>query len=115
MFKDLYEADILGGKAIEQCVERTPASPKYNQQAGCMTEMVWFIVKGQRVAFCHQFKNIDGSLGASGKPDPKAIIYEGIMYNIHSGPNCPCAVCTSGPENWLDVVNTPRTNRQDAL
>lgn len=35
---------------------------------------------GQPVLLLHQFKRPDHSLGGSGKPDPKMILYDGIEY-----------------------------------
>jgi hypothetical protein len=34
----------------------------------------------------HQFRRPDGSLAASGRPDPKRLVENGIMYRLHKGP-----------------------------
>lgn len=40
---------------------------------------------GRRVAVVHQYRKRDGSLGGSGKPDPKLVIHEGTMYLLAEG------------------------------
>ena len=40
--------------------------------------------QGRRVASLHRYLRADGSLGASGRPDPKALLVGGVMYQaIH--------------------------------
>jgi hypothetical protein len=35
---------------------------------------------GQEVARVHQYLQPDGTLGASGRPDPKRLLHDGILY-----------------------------------
>jgi hypothetical protein len=42
----------------------------------------YFDEDGIRVARVHQFRKRDGSLGGSGKPDPKSLFHDGIFYMI---------------------------------
>jgi hypothetical protein len=35
---------------------------------------------GQEIARVHQYLLPDGTLGASGKPDPKRLLHDGILY-----------------------------------
>lgn len=35
---------------------------------------------GQEVARVHQYLQPDGTLGASGKPDPKRLLQGGVLY-----------------------------------
>jgi hypothetical protein len=44
--------------------------------------MDYFDRNGHRVARVHQYRMPDGSLGGSGKPDPKSIFHEGVFYTI---------------------------------
>jgi len=37
---------------------------------------------GNEMARVHQFVRPDGSLAASGKPDPKRLIQDGVMYRL---------------------------------
>jgi hypothetical protein len=65
-----------------------------------------YFLMGHRIAICHQYTLPDGSLGASGKPDPKMIEYRERRFYSHSQP-CKCHVCTSKPENWRDTAAEP--------
>ncbi|MEW5982695.1 MAG: hypothetical protein AB1806_10030 [Acidobacteriota bacterium] len=38
--------------------------------------------QGQLVAVVHQYRLADGSLGASGKPDPKYLFEDGVIYKV---------------------------------
>lgn len=50
---------------------------------GTTSETVEYVDShGNFVARVHQFRWPDGSLGASGRPDPKALRHEGVMYRL---------------------------------
>lgn len=38
--------------------------------------------KGSKVALVHQYLRPDGTLGASGRPDPKRLLLEGLLYIV---------------------------------
>ena len=40
---------------------------------------------GNLVAPVHQDRRADGTLGGSGKPDPKRLVHEGVLYILHEG------------------------------
>jgi hypothetical protein len=40
---------------------------------------------GNIVARVHQYRKSDGSLGGSGRPDPKLVVYEEVIYILRSG------------------------------
>lgn len=40
---------------------------------------------GRRVAIVHQYRLKDGRLGGSGKPDPKVVVHEEIVYFLEEG------------------------------
>lgn len=40
---------------------------------------------GRRVAIVHQYRLKDGRLGGSGKPDPKVVVHEEIVYFLEGG------------------------------
>jgi hypothetical protein len=42
---------------------------------------------GVRVAVVHQYRKSDGSLGASGRPDPKRLRHEGVEYVLDEREN----------------------------
>ena len=37
---------------------------------------------GRFIARVHQFRKRDGSLGGSGRPDPKVLVHDGVLYLI---------------------------------
>ncbi|MGD0167012.1 MAG: hypothetical protein ABSC51_06960 [Gaiellaceae bacterium] len=37
---------------------------------------------GNKIAQAHQYIRPDGTIGASGQPDPKLILYEGTVYGV---------------------------------
>ena len=48
---------------------------------GTRSQMVVYINSvNQPIALIHQYKRPDGTLGGSGKPDPKLLVHEGVLY-----------------------------------
>ena len=39
---------------------------------------------GRKVAIVHQYLKPDGTIGASGKPDPKMILHNGVRYHLRA-------------------------------
>jgi hypothetical protein len=46
-------------------------------------------LNGNEVARVHQFRRPDGTLAASGKPDPKRLLEGGVLYRLEKKPNHP--------------------------
>jgi hypothetical protein len=44
---------------------------------------------GDEVARVHQYVRPDGSLAASGRPDPKRLVQDGILYRLIKTPKSP--------------------------
>ena len=44
--------------------------------------LAYFDDQDQEVARVHQYKRPNGTLGGSGRPDPKRLLVEGIIYKI---------------------------------
>jgi hypothetical protein len=42
--------------------------------------------QGNEIARVHQFRRPDGTLAASGKPDPKRLLENGILYRLEKKP-----------------------------
>ncbi len=56
---------------------------KSGQPHGTKTQMVEYIdANGAQIALVHQYKLLDGTLGASGRPDPKKLRIGDILYLI---------------------------------
>jgi len=62
-------------------IESNPAPKKAHQRPGAKSEVLLYINPDEgTIAEVHQYTNPDGSLGASGKPDPKALRIAEILY-----------------------------------
>lgn len=72
----------LAAKELEERVLRsgTP-DPLYELPEGTKSELVGYFNKyGKKLAEVHRFVLPDGTLGASGKPDPKVVFHKGILF-----------------------------------
>ena len=77
-----YYAKVLRNELVAVVERDGLASPAMNQPPGTRSQTVrYYDRESGPVAFVHQFVMPDGSLGASGKPDPKRIWFENeILY-----------------------------------
>jgi len=86
-FRDL---DILGkvsrGELSEIVISQHDPSPHANQPPGTKSQMVSYRdAQGNEIARAHRYLLPDGSLGASGKPDCKQILHNGVLYCLDTG------------------------------
>ena len=70
----VLESCISTALADKETVEITSESISYRNENNC------------EVARVHQYKRPDGTLAASGLPDPKRLLEGGILYRIHKKP-----------------------------
>ena len=71
------------GELAVVVVKENPPDPRYKQEEGTVSQTIAYRDKdGNTVAEAHQFKKKDGSLGASGRPDPKRVVHEGKLYYL---------------------------------
>ncbi|MBI3968827.1 MAG: hypothetical protein HY329_24585 [Chloroflexi bacterium] len=59
-----------------------PASPAAGQPPRTISQMLIYLEKGRPVAEVHQYVRPDGTLGASGMPDPKRVVWNGVLYRL---------------------------------
>ena len=51
-----------------------------------LSQMLAYVdASGTRVALVHQYLLADGRLGASGRPDPKELFEQGVLYRTLPG------------------------------
>ena len=63
--------------------DRHPSSIKAKEPICTRSQFVAYLdKKNQKIAWVHQYLRKDGTLGASGKPDPKQIVLSGIVYKV---------------------------------
>ena len=55
--------------------EYTP-DPRVGEPDGAVSQIVLYLLDGEPVALVHQYLRPDGTLGASGLPDPKVVVDE---------------------------------------
>jgi len=61
--------------------DRHPSSPKAPVPICTRSQLISYIDNdGQEIARVHQYLQPNGTLGASGKPDPKRLLHNGVLY-----------------------------------
>ena len=46
------------------------------------SQIVRYYDGAHQVAVVHQYMRPDGTIGAWGRPDPKAVLHEGVLYQL---------------------------------
>lgn len=76
-----YIDRLHSGEFTEHLLTSGPPDRKLKEPPGTRSERYeWRDRNGRRVAVVHQYVRRDGSLGASGKPDPKRVWLNGTLY-----------------------------------
>jgi len=77
-----YWAKVQAGELTEHLMaDRHPSSPLAQVPICTRSQVISYVnATGQEIARVHQYLQPDGTLGASGKPDPKRLVHEGILY-----------------------------------
>lgn len=74
------------GELVEVVLADRLAPSTAGQPAGTRSQMVSYHTQdGTEVARVHQYKKPDQTIGASGKPDPKRLLVDGILYRLVKG------------------------------
>ncbi len=83
LFNDLgYWEKACAGEFRQVVVKDRHPSPERSHQPICTrSQMISYRDReDNEVARVHQYLRPDGTLGGSGKPDPKRLIHKGIVY-----------------------------------
>ena len=64
---------VRSGELAELVQNSSTPNPSSGQPHGTRSERVVYLDGGLRIAVAHRFVAPDGSLGGSGRPDPKAV------------------------------------------
>jgi hypothetical protein len=75
-----FWARALRGEFKTLTLQSYPAPREAHQRPGAKSEVIEYRDLNGRVALVFQYTNPDGSLGASGKPDPKALLIDNTIY-----------------------------------
>lgn len=62
--------------------ESHPSPPRANLPLCTRSQVVAYLERGEKVALVHQYLLPDGTLGASGRPDPKRLLIDGQLYIV---------------------------------
>ena len=70
-----FDNRVAAGELSIEIVKSHEAPPRANQPPGTLSQMIAYWDKnGTQFASAHRYLRPDGTLGASGKPDPKSEI-----------------------------------------
>jgi hypothetical protein len=78
-----YVERLACGELLGTVLEQNPAPLRANEPPGTLSQMVSYRDKDDNeVARVHQYLRPDGTIGASGKPDPKRLLHNGTLYRL---------------------------------
>lgn len=80
-----YWERTQAGEFRELVIESAPAPIQAGQRPGTNSEIIEYRNLTDRIAVVHQYTHPDGSVGGSGRPDPKAVLKDGILYILETG------------------------------
>jgi hypothetical protein len=76
-----YWQRVQAGQLQSRIVKSKPCHLP-TEPPGTLSQIVAYDDGSQRIALVHQYLRPDGTLGASGKPDPKELIEGGVGYFV---------------------------------
>lgn len=72
-----YEEKVAADELIAVVEREHPARPQAGEPAGTLSQMIWYFDSSMnRVALVHQYLRPDGTIGGSGRPDPKRLLLD---------------------------------------
>lgn len=82
LYRDGGYEDLVERGQINATIEfDRPASPRANQAPGTRSQLLAYSDSSGRVVMrVHRYLRPDGTLGGSGRADPKYILHEGTIY-----------------------------------
>jgi hypothetical protein len=79
----LYEQSKTGALRSVLTKEKHPSPQPAGEPFCTRSQMISYInAEGREIARVHQYLRPDGTIGGSGKPDPKRMLHEGTIYLI---------------------------------
>ena len=81
--KGQYWERVQNGELSETILgDNHPTTPAANQPFCTRSQMISYREQGNEVARVHQYLLPNGTLGASGRPDPKRLFEDDILYRL---------------------------------
>ncbi len=77
-----YWERMKAGEFFEVLYREGHPSPRDSREPPCTHSQIiaYLDAQGRQVAIVHQYSRKDGSIGGSGKPDPKKLFHRGKIY-----------------------------------
>lgn len=87
MLQKFRDHDFLGrlqrGELTQRLISDRPAPPYPWLQVGSRSQIIAYVdTNDVRVAELHQYLQPDGTIGASGLPDPKRLLIDELLYIV---------------------------------
>jgi hypothetical protein len=73
---------IRSGEFTARIERSTVARPECGQPPGTLSQIIHYFDGDMKVAIVHQFLLPDGTIGASGKPDPKMVRQGNTIFKL---------------------------------
>lgn len=80
-----YYGRLLRGDLRAEIAKERPAPAAANQEPGTVTQRVRYLSEDRVVAIVHQYVRLDGTIGGSGRPDPKWVLDGDVILNTGVG------------------------------
>jgi len=79
-----YWGKLDSGELTEKIIREGHPSPARSGQPPCTRSQIvaYLDTGGRKVALVHQYVLKSGRLGGSGKPDPKQLLHNGVLYVV---------------------------------
>jgi len=79
----LYWDKVKSGELIAHVMQSRLSKSLPNETVEIQSQMLSYRDStGQEIARVHQYSRPDGTIAASGKPDPKRLLDDGILYRL---------------------------------
>jgi hypothetical protein len=80
---DLWGRSIHGDVRTLKIADGHPSPADSGEEFCTRSQRIgYFDANGNQIAQVHQYVHRNGSLGGSGRPDPKLILHEGTLYGV---------------------------------
>src|ERR1700681_3113529 len=82
-----YWDKLLSGQLKLHILRSVLAPALVQQPPGTLSQIVSYLdSQGNEVARVHQYLRADGTIGASGRPDPKKLLHNFVLYPLQKSP-----------------------------
>src|SRR3989442_4967649 len=77
-----YWGHVKSGEFSEKLYSQGPPSPRSGEPPCTLSQMISYLdPHGLEIARVHQYLRKNGTLGGSGRPDPKQLLHNGVLHD----------------------------------